>query len=178
LSLALFWRAFGISGGSWSPQTPPPSVCHWLYGPNYILVVCAGTNRKAVKKGSKAHASPSDFYPRQKRPQPLNLWMCSQQSKRLWYRQTADWPVWAQPSSSRFVPASAMCSYKEWNPQVISSLPYLIKTDVRNIWKVELMQRHLWSSADKLESSLKCDGTRWRTGGEVKGKLANGVGNK
>jgi hypothetical protein len=23
---------------------------------------------------------------------------------------------------------------------------------------------------------LKCDGTRWRTGGEVKGKLANGVG--
>jgi hypothetical protein len=23
---------------------------------------------------------------------------------------------------------------------------------------------------------LKCDGTRWRTGGEAKGKLANGVG--
>jgi len=23
---------------------------------------------------------------------------------------------------------------------------------------------------------LKCDGTRWRTGEEVKGKLANGVG--
>jgi hypothetical protein len=23
---------------------------------------------------------------------------------------------------------------------------------------------------------LKCDGTRWRTGGEVKGKLVNGVG--
>jgi len=33
-----------------------------------------------------------------------------------------------------------------------------------------------------LESSvrlqLKCDGTRWRTGGEVKGKLANGVGSQ
>jgi len=25
---------------------------------------------------------------------------------------------------------------------------------------------------------LKCDGTRCRTGGEVKGKLANGVGNQ
>ena len=25
---------------------------------------------------------------------------------------------------------------------------------------------------------LKCDGTRWRTGGEAKGKLANGVGSK
>jgi len=25
---------------------------------------------------------------------------------------------------------------------------------------------------------LKCDGTRWRTGGEVKGKLANGMGSQ
>ena len=25
---------------------------------------------------------------------------------------------------------------------------------------------------------LKCDGTRWRTGGEVKGKQENGVGNQ
>jgi hypothetical protein len=25
---------------------------------------------------------------------------------------------------------------------------------------------------------LKCDGTRWRTGGEVKGKLTNGVGSQ
>jgi hypothetical protein len=25
---------------------------------------------------------------------------------------------------------------------------------------------------------LKCDGTRWRTGGEVKGKLANGLGSQ
>ena len=30
--------------------------------------------------------------------------------------------------------------------------------------------------AGRLE--LKCDGTRWRTGGEVKGKLANGVGSQ
>ena len=27
-------------------------------------------------------------------------------------------------------------------------------------------------------TQLKCDGTRWRTGGEVKGKLANGVGSQ
>jgi len=25
---------------------------------------------------------------------------------------------------------------------------------------------------------LKCDGTQWRTGGEVKGKLTNGVGSQ
>jgi len=25
---------------------------------------------------------------------------------------------------------------------------------------------------------LKCDGMRWRTGGEVKGKLANGLGSR
>jgi hypothetical protein len=31
-----------------------------------------------------------------------------------------------------------------------------------------------WSKPVRVE--LKCDGTRWRTGGEVKGKLANGVG--
>ena len=29
-----------------------------------------------------------------------------------------------------------------------------------------------------IDSSWKCDGTRWRTGGEMKGKLANGVGSQ
>jgi len=35
-------------------------------------------------------------------------------------------------------------------------------------WIVEV---HVWVQ-------LKCDGPRWRTGGEVKGKLANGVGSQ
>jgi len=35
----------------------------------------------------------------------------------------------------------------------------------------------LWKGAPEVgRLQLKCDGTRWRTGGEVKGKLANGVG--
>ena len=37
----------------------------------------------------------------------------------------------------------------------------------------------LWSYVtfcDKVQ--LKCDGTRWRTGGKVKGKLANAVGSQ
>jgi hypothetical protein len=34
--------------------------------------------------------------------------------------------------------------------------------------------RHLIFTEFRLQ--LKCDGTRWRTGGEVKGKLENGVG--
>ena len=33
-----------------------------------------------------------------------------------------------------------------------------------------------WLSVCRVQ--LKCDGTRWRTGGEVKGKLANGVGSQ
>ena len=33
-----------------------------------------------------------------------------------------------------------------------------------------------WWSVCRLQ--LKCDGTRWRTGGEVKGKLTNGVGSQ
>jgi hypothetical protein len=34
--------------------------------------------------------------------------------------------------------------------------------------------RHCGQLIGRLQ--LKCDGTRWRMGGEVKGKLANGVG--
>jgi len=34
---------------------------------------------------------------------------------------------------------------------------------------------HVWTSG---RLQLKCDGTRWRTGWEVKGKLANGVGSQ
>ena len=35
---------------------------------------------------------------------------------------------------------------------------------------------NLWKGLDGGRVHLKYDGTRWRTGGEVKGKLANGVG--
>ena len=34
-------------------------------------------------------------------------------------------------------------------------------------------QFYSWLTSGRLQ--LKCDGTRWRTGGEVKGKLVNGV---
>jgi hypothetical protein len=34
---------------------------------------------------------------------------------------------------------------------------------------------NLWKGLDGGRVHLKCDGTRWRTGGEVKGKLVNGV---
>jgi len=36
---------------------------------------------------------------------------------------------------------------------------------------------HTWKVVEK-NLPLKCDGTRWRTGGEVKVKLANGVGSQ
>jgi len=34
------------------------------------------------------------------------------------------------------------------------------------------------NTASHMRLQLKCDGTRWRTGGEVKGKLANAVGSQ
>ena len=36
----------------------------------------------------------------------------------------------------------------------------------------------LWLVLDFSRVRLKPDGTRWHTGGEVKGKLANGVGSQ
>ena len=52
-------------------------------------------------------------------------------------------------------------------------------TQVRR-WKGVDGQRHspaVLPPAKRLgRLQLKCDGTRWRTGGEVKGKLVNGVG--
>ena len=35
-----------------------------------------------------------------------------------------------------------------------------------------------WKGIMNVRLQLKCDGTRWRTGGELKGKLANGVGSQ
>ena len=36
----------------------------------------------------------------------------------------------------------------------------------------------VWQRILNSRLQLKCNGTRWRTGGEVKGKLANGVGSQ
>jgi hypothetical protein len=41
---------------------------------------------------------------------------------------------------------------------------------------MEIRQKAEWAPRWQSRVQLKCDGTRWRTGGEVKGKLANGVG--
>ena len=38
--------------------------------------------------------------------------------------------------------------------------------------------RKFITEAALVRAQLKCDGTRWRTGGEVKGKLANAVGSQ
>jgi hypothetical protein len=50
---------------------------------------------------------------------------------------------------------------------------------LRNILKCEHFSSSSWRKLEVMHSvrlQLKCDGTRWRMGGEVKGKLANGVG--
>ena len=52
----------------------------------------------------------------------------------------------------------------------------------RENWRMECVASTLHTTWGLGVSSfilqLKCDGTRWRTGGEVKGKLANGVGSQ
>ena len=49
-------------------------------------------------------------------------------------------------------------------------------------WRMEWVASTLHTTSERGESSitvqLKCDSTRRRTGGEVKGKLANEVGNQ
>ena len=49
---------------------------------------------------------------------------------------------------------------------------------------VDIEQSYCWLKSGDIKGEtesrvqLKCDGTRWRTGGEVKGKLVNGVGSQ
>jgi hypothetical protein len=43
-----------------------------------------------------------------------------------------------------------------------------------SLWRPDAADNR--SLGQHVRAQLKCDGTRWRTGGEVKGKLANGVG--
>jgi hypothetical protein len=49
-------------------------------------------------------------------------------------------------------------------------LEHVLKATEARDWRRLMFS---WQSTDIVQ--LKCDGTRWRTGGEVKGKLANGV---
>ena len=52
--------------------------------------------------------------------------------------------------------------------------------NVHNL-KINLAKRQIGETMFLLIAGrvrLKCDGTRWRTGGEVKGKMANGVGSQ
>jgi len=46
-------------------------------------------------------------------------------------------------------------------------------TDIESLLAMSFMPFSTWSSRCRVQ--LKCDGTRRRTGGEVKGKLANGL---
>jgi len=45
-------------------------------------------------------------------------------------------------------------------------------------WPFSVSPRKLRNFTTSYRVQLKCDGTRWCTGGEVKGKLANGVGSQ
>ena len=50
-----------------------------------------------------------------------------------------------------------------------------IKLQSKWVWTAKIMYSSSWNTLiDRLQ--LKCDSTRWRTGGKVKGKLANWVG--
>ena len=47
---------------------------------------------------------------------------------------------------------------------------------MKNITSISVLSIIIDGNHGRLQ--LKCDGTRWRTGGEVKGRLANGVGSQ
>jgi len=61
-----------------------------------------GKTRKSITK-----APPSALNPIQKRPQWLQLWLCSEESKCFWNRYNAAWPLRVEPSSGHALPTAA-----------------------------------------------------------------------
>jgi hypothetical protein len=66
---------------------------------------------------------------------------------------------------------------------LLNLYPYLYKNFRATLIQLLHLVRNIQHCNRKKQSNscrlqLKCDGTPWRTGGEVKGKLANGVGNQ
>jgi len=79
------------------------------------------------------------------------------------------------------ITANAVCCYNTWRePQsLFKCLP--VQNEIKLIFRTPaviwlLYREELTYNMGRLK--LKCDGTRWRTGGEVKGKLTNEVGSQ
>jgi len=67
-------------------------------------------------------------------------------------------------------------------PIVLGSMPIVSSTNISHDYcQVIPLQPSIFTSVNTAQArmkGLKCDDTRRRTGGEVKGKLANGVGSQ
>jgi hypothetical protein len=73
------------------------------------------------------------------------------------------------------------CSgFEPWVSQPVAPLLHQLPCFIIAVYtRARSAPRIAASSSDAwCRVQLKCDGTRWRTGGEVKGKLANGVGSQ
>jgi hypothetical protein len=87
----------------------------------------------------------------------------------------------AQPRASSEIICVRTAWIKPWKSDGVH-------TELRRscfVWRCQLLRLQSvgngWESMEQLwdvRVQLKCDGTRWRKGGEVKGKLTNGVGSQ
>ena len=63
-----------------------------------------------------------------------------------------------------------------WILRVCHHISIGLYQKLRGLTVLQLLILQVWYTDSRLQ--LKCDGTRWRMGGEVKGKLANSVGSQ
>jgi len=112
------------------------------------------------------------------------------------FRWTCRLPCWRWEQN---VPLQFMNQYKHsrchilvdhsldtaWRPQIFVSFyhhsglsNYCSWNDVHKCFRIKQLWTGFMTRLVCVKVQLKCDGTRWRTGGEVKWKLANGVGSQ
>jgi hypothetical protein len=69
--------------------------------------------------------------------------------------------------------AAFVTGVNRWRWHAVLS-PAAEQRKAQRVTRLAVVRR--WCNCGRVQ--LKCDGTRWSTGGEVKGKLANGVGSQ
>ena len=69
------------------------------------------------------------------------------------------------------------CFFSQWLCSIVTSYSMAFPSDNMGPWqKVTVITDTKQIHSTSCRAETECDGTQWRTGGEVKGKEANGVG--
>ena len=99
------------------------------------------------------------------------LWQSCRQKANHWTRLSSVFGLVLKNILQKYI--GAKCIYR-LRYGITATLGLLHLADLLRTFETSLI---IYSSSYR-RVQLKCDGTWWRTGGEVKGKLANGVGSQ